>query len=68
MASIVGKLQTPADDNGVRKDIHLITEANAVIVDDDNTLGDWIQEHHNGGVEISSAQPSKPCIWRKPVE
>ena len=66
MASIIGKLQTPADDSGVRKDIHVITEANAVIVDDDTTLTDWISDHANAGVTVSTKQPNQAGIWIQP--
>lgn len=67
MSAIIGKLQTPADDNGVRKDIHLITEATAVIIDSDTTLADWCQDHTTGPVVISTSKPSQPGIWIEPV-
>ena len=36
MDAIVGRLQTPADDSGVRNDIHLVNTDNEVIIDYDN--------------------------------
>ena len=65
METIVARLQTPADDNGVRKDIHLMTDASAVMVGDaehSSTLSE-VLEYVGGGIAISSTQPSRACTW-----
>lgn len=61
MEAIVGRLQTPADDSGVRNDIHLVNTDNEVIVDYDNagkarTLKVKMQETRP---VVSRLQPSK---------
>lgn len=58
------RLQTPADANGYRTDIHLITSSDEVIVTDgdkEKTLTEKLNEID--GMTISKAQPDFPCIW-----
>lgn len=57
---IIGRLQTPADDNGVRKDIHILTGIEAVVVDEGKTLKDKLPELE---VQISSVEPDFSSIW-----
>lgn len=70
MDKIAGRLQTPADSDGNRTDIHLITTSDEVIcnADSDNpiTLTEALQSA--GTVYIQRTQPSFPCIWAKPVD
>lgn len=67
METIIARLQTPADDNGVRKDIHLITDADAITVQDPDTgrvlsLTEKLEDIGTG-IITSSEQPDKPCTW-----
>lgn len=66
---ITARLQTPADENGERMDIHLITTADEVILDPDSdnptTLAERLE--HLGTIHIANAQPEFPCIWAKPT-
>lgn len=57
---VVGRLQTPSDENGVRKDIHILTGIEAVVVDNTKTLKDKLPELE---VQISNVEPSFPSIW-----
>ena len=61
---IIGRLQTPVDSNGVRYDVHPITDAKAVIYDDDNTLYDKIQRLEP---TLSEEKPSTPGFWFQPL-
>ena len=66
MEKIIGRLQTPQDSNGERKDIHLITDADAVLIDDNSTLTDYIEK--NGlGIQMQEEQPTSACFWIKPL-
>lgn len=65
METIVARLQTPADDNGVRKDVHIMTGSDAVIVGDaehSTTLTERLEDL-GGGITISSEQPTRACTW-----
>ena len=64
------RLQTPADDQGVRKDIHLINTTDEVIVDPDSPNSLTLTEKLNqiGTIQISGTKPNFPCIWAMPVE
>lgn len=69
MDKIAGRLQTPADSDGVRTDIHLITTSDEVICNADSdtpiTLTEALQSV--GTVYIQRTQPEFPCIWAKPM-
>lgn len=66
---MIARLQTPADNTGSRTDIHLITHADAVIVDDMNTLSDKLKQYEEGGIgggtkfELSEQKPTSSCVW-----
>lgn len=57
---IIGRLQSPADENGVRHDIHLITTADAVIYNDEYTLKDKMDQLEP---TLSKTKPSHPGVW-----
>lgn len=65
---IKGRLQTPVDGSGNRKDIHLITTSDEVLVPDGanepKILTDVLGDIHTSFV-ISSIddQPSFPTVW-----
>ena len=61
---IIGRIQTPADENGVRYDIHPITDASAVIYDDDRTVRDMIGELTP---VLSKTKPNHPGWWLQPL-
>jgi hypothetical protein len=66
MEKIIGRLQTPQDSNGERKDIHPITDADAVLIDENSTLTDYIEK--NGlGIQMQEEQPTSACFWIKPL-
>ena len=64
------RLQTPADDNGNRKDVHIVTSSDEVIVDqlsdESKTLTEVLKEM--GTIQVQEEQPEFACIWAKPVE
>ena len=60
---ISGRLQTPADSNGIRRDIHLITTTDEVISEDGKTLTEKIRE---ASIQISTEKPAFACSWFKP--
>lgn len=62
------RLQTPADENGDRVDMHPITTSDEVIVSSENateavTLTEKLEQM--GTITISNAQPDHACIWAK---
>lgn len=66
---IKGRLQTPIDETtGERKDIHLITTSDEVLVSDTNnetkTLTDVLKNLHTN-IVISSvdSKPTYPTLW-----
>lgn len=59
---IISRLQTPADADGKRTDIHLITDSDAVIVDDNTTLTERLNQIGTG-VVVSETQPTYQCLW-----
>lgn len=73
---VVARLQTPKDSEGKRKDIHLITTSEEVIVhpnsDDPKTLEEVINSGGGTGggiaIEISEEQPvtDVTVLWVKP--
>lgn len=65
MEAIIARLQTPADNDGIRKDIHLMTDGEAVTVKSGNrtiTLQDRLDEI-GGGPVVSEDQPARECMW-----
>ena len=69
---ITARLQTPANADGVRKDIHLMTTTDEVIVDYNTdyprTLTEKLEEMGtNGtlGVKVAKEKPESPCVWVK---
>lgn len=66
METIIGRLQTPADEDGLRRDIHLLTDGDAVTINTSDgrniTLNDRLDEI-GGGTVISREQPQRACIW-----
>ena len=66
---IIARLQTPADNAGVPTDIHPITHADAVIVNDTTTLTDRLKDIEENGVgggtkfELSEQKPEHSCVW-----
>ena len=63
---IIQRLQTPADLNGERQDIDVITSAEAVIYNENKTLKEKMEELANM-VTISNTKPGYPCIWILPT-
>lgn len=57
---ILGILQTPADENGVRYDVDLVTSADAVIYDSEMTLKEKLEQLTP---TISNIKPSHPGLW-----
>lgn len=66
MDKIIAKLQTPVDSSGVRKEVHLITSPDAVIIDGTTTLGDIIN-NFGVGLTITRTKPAYACIWAYPL-
>ncbi len=66
METITARLQTPADDDGVRKNVNLITDATAVSVKADDTRSMSLQDRLDeigGGTVLSANQPNRACVW-----
>ena len=70
------RMQTPADRDGVRKDIHPITTTDEVIVDAQSenpiTLTKKIQDmeastQNYASVVVQDEKPDFPCLWAKPI-
>ena len=70
------RMQTPADRDGVRKDIHPITTTDEVIVDSQSenpiTLTKKIQDmeastQNYASVVVQDEKPDFPCLWAKPI-
>lgn len=75
---IVGRLQTPADKNGKRKDIHLLTSADCIIIppknnadadtdpDEDEknklTLDEKIKQLT---IQVNTGKPEYQCMWAR---
>lgn len=71
MEKISVRLQTPiTDENPVRKDIHIVTSSDEVIVDkgdgDSKTLTEVLGEIN--GIQLQTAKPNFPCLWAKPLD
>lgn len=64
------RLQTPPDENGDRKDVHIVTTADEVIVDPDtpNAVNLSTKLSQMGSIQIQKTQPKFPCIWAQPVD
>lgn len=63
------RLQTPPDENGNRKDIHLVTSSDEVIVDPDGeniTLTNKLTQIST--IQIQENKPEFPCIWAKLIK
>jgi hypothetical protein len=59
--SIIGNLHTPVDETtGERKVIHPITESDAVICNNGETLTDVLQK---GKITIGDTKPENPGLW-----
>jgi hypothetical protein len=62
------RLQTPPDETGNRKDIHIVTTSDEVIVNPDSSSSMTLTERlGHGEVQITDEKPSFPCIWAQPV-
>ena len=63
MEKIVCKLETPADANGRRIDVDLLTSTDAVYLPDGSmTLTEKLSAL---GIHISVEKPELPCVWAK---
>lgn len=64
------RLQTPVDEHGNRKDIHVVTSSDEVIVDqlsdEAKTLTEVLKEM--GTIQVQDQQPEFACIWAKPID
>lgn len=58
--SIIGRLQTPADADGNRTDVNLLTSSDAVVLTDGSTLTDAIDTL---SLNVSSAKPAHAGTW-----
>ena len=58
----IARLQTPADVDGNRVDIHLVTDADAVIYDETDTVKSKIEKMGNG-VVLAETKPEYACLW-----
>ena len=73
---ITARLQTPEDASGERRDVHLITTSNEVIVHPDSekaqTLEEYLEHGTSGGdpVIVAKTQPivDRPTMWVQPLE
>lgn len=73
---ITARLQTPEDANGVRKDVHLITTAEEVIVhpgsEQAEALESYLGKISSGDdpVIIADNQPTvnRPTMWFQPIK
>lgn len=63
---VVTRLQTPADENGIRTDLDPITSADAVIFDKDHTLKEKLDDLADL-IVISPNKPSHACLWIIPT-
>lgn len=69
MATIKARLKTPADPNGRRHNIDIITNANAVVCENGQSLTDNLRDISqsilSGGIVFSDSQhkPSGPILW-----
>lgn len=61
--SIISRLQTPADGDGKRVDIHVITEGDAVIIGEE-TLTEVLNRTGNGLI-LMKEKPDFKCLWGK---
>ena len=57
---ISGRLQTPKDAYGNRKDIHLITTTDEVLAPDGRPMTEHIREVI---IQIGTTKPTFPCMW-----
>ena len=62
---ITGRLQTPTDENGQRKDIHLITTTDEVIVNPESANPVTLTERLDqiSSIVIKGSKPAYPCVW-----
>ena len=67
---IAMRLQTPADIDGVRKDIHIFNTTDEVIADPDSSNPMSLTEKLDqiGTIHVSTSKPNFPCIWAKPID
>jgi len=69
MSTIRAILRTPADANGNREKVDLITSADAVVFENGNSLNDELaaltESMVNGGIIFSTAdnKPVAPALW-----
>lgn len=67
MDGIIGRLQTEADSDGKRTDIHLATSVNAIKMEDGSSLADIVS---NMGISATMSEdvPSHSSLWILPVD
>ena len=64
MADIMkARLQTPVDDEGHREDIHLVTDVDAVVYDDDNTLKEFLDKIQRKINDVSNQLENAGSIY-----
>lgn len=62
MENVIGRIQTEADANGRRTDIHLTSSINAIKVNENVDLAELI-ESIGIGVTYSKKQPTHSALW-----
>lgn len=61
------RLKTPEDEDGNRKDMFPVTSTDEVIIPDDPD-GQTLTEKLDGMIELTTIQPTHPCLWLNPME
>ena len=69
MATIKARLRTPADPNGIRQNIDVITNADSVVFENGQTLDEALAEiaessmHAGLIISESTDKPNPPAMW-----
>ena len=63
-SAIIGDLYTPTDENGVRSQLHPITELDAVIAPNGKTLTQILDEDVTS-IIINEQKPTSKGVWFK---
>lgn len=66
--AITVRMQTPVNEKGEREDINFITDASAIMMNDNTSLENYVTEINNyitenPSIVVSKTQPAYACLW-----
>lgn len=68
-SSVMVRLTTPGSSEDAGKEMHVVTEAAAVLYDEGNGVLTTVEDALNRTkIQMTDSEPEGSCIWAKPID